>query len=218
MDKLRMRFTKTGRAVYISHLDLMHTLQRGFSRAGYRLKYSEGFNPIPHIQFAPPLSVGCAGERELCEIRVLDDMSDGEVLARLRAAAPEDMVIHEAFSSDTKLGSIKWADVELRAVGCHGSDALAAEAEALFRSPVVLLKKTKSGEKETDITPFIKSLTASYDAAEDALVILAVTAAESGFYLNPSYIYKALTEKLGVTGYPTYSRKMLLDASGREFR
>ena len=34
MDKLRLRFSKTGRAIYISHLDLMHTMQRAFSRAG----------------------------------------------------------------------------------------------------------------------------------------------------------------------------------------
>ena len=32
-DKLRLRFEKTGRAVYISHLDLMHTMQRAFNRA-----------------------------------------------------------------------------------------------------------------------------------------------------------------------------------------
>ena len=38
MDKLRLRFKKTGRAVYISHLELMQTLQRGFFRAGYALK------------------------------------------------------------------------------------------------------------------------------------------------------------------------------------
>ena len=44
MDKLRLRFEKTGRAVYISHLDLMATMQRAFSRAGLELKYSEGFN------------------------------------------------------------------------------------------------------------------------------------------------------------------------------
>ena len=48
-DKLRLRFEKTGRAVYISHLDLMHTMQRAFNRAGYHLKYSEGFNPHPQI-------------------------------------------------------------------------------------------------------------------------------------------------------------------------
>ena len=49
MDKLRLRFEKTGRAVYISHLDLMATMQRAFSRAGLELKYSEGFNPHPLI-------------------------------------------------------------------------------------------------------------------------------------------------------------------------
>ena len=49
MDKLRLRFEKTGRAVYISHLDLMATMQRAFARAGLELKYSEGFNPHPLI-------------------------------------------------------------------------------------------------------------------------------------------------------------------------
>ena len=39
-DKLRLRFSKTGRAVYISHLDLMQTMQRAFSRAGFALKYT----------------------------------------------------------------------------------------------------------------------------------------------------------------------------------
>ena len=51
-DKLRLRFRKTGRAVYISHLDLMVTMQRAFSRAGCALKYSEGYNPHPLISIA----------------------------------------------------------------------------------------------------------------------------------------------------------------------
>ena len=34
MDKMRLRFEKTGRAIYISHLDLMRTMQRVFARAG----------------------------------------------------------------------------------------------------------------------------------------------------------------------------------------
>ena len=33
-EKLRLRFEKTGRAIYISHLDLMRTMQRVFLRAG----------------------------------------------------------------------------------------------------------------------------------------------------------------------------------------
>ena len=34
MDKMRLRFEKTGRAIYISHLDMMRTMQRVFARAG----------------------------------------------------------------------------------------------------------------------------------------------------------------------------------------
>ena len=42
MDKLRLRFEKTGKAVYISHLDLLHVMQRVFLRAETPLRYSEG--------------------------------------------------------------------------------------------------------------------------------------------------------------------------------
>ena len=57
MDKLRLRFQKTGKAVYISHLDLMRVVQRIFLRAGTPIKYSEGFNPHALISICLPLSV-----------------------------------------------------------------------------------------------------------------------------------------------------------------
>lgn len=215
---VKVRFSKTGGMTYIGHLDLIRIVTRVFLRSGIPMYYTEGYNPIPHIQFAPPLSVGCAGERELCEIQVYGDMSDEEILARLRAVAPVDMQILEAYTGDSRLTQIKLAENELRIVGCHGSDALAQAAEGLFASPVILLKKTKSGEKETDITPFIRSLRATYAPEDDALVIRAVTAAEGGFYLNPSYIYKALVDRLGVQGYPCYTRKRLLNGEGEEYR
>ena len=50
MDKLRLRFTKTGRAVYISHLDLMRTFQRAFLRSGLHVRHTEGFNPHAYSQ------------------------------------------------------------------------------------------------------------------------------------------------------------------------
>ena len=50
-EKLRMRFSKTGRAIWLSHLDLMRTMQRAFLRAEYPLKYSEGFNPHARFPF-----------------------------------------------------------------------------------------------------------------------------------------------------------------------
>ena len=51
----RILFSKTGRARFISHLDLMRTLQRAFFRAGIQIKHTEGFNPHPFVSIALPL-------------------------------------------------------------------------------------------------------------------------------------------------------------------
>ena len=64
-DSVRVQFEKTGRARYISHLDLQHTIQRGFSRAGIAIRHSNGFNPHPQMSIALPLPLGC---ESVCEI------------------------------------------------------------------------------------------------------------------------------------------------------
>ena len=96
MDKLRLRFKKTGRAVYISHLDLMHTMQRAFSRAGYELRYSEGFNPHPQISIALPLSVGAGSVCEIMDFRLKDEADLSELPARLTSVMPEGIEVIEA--------------------------------------------------------------------------------------------------------------------------
>ena len=112
MDKLRLRFTKTGRAVYISHLDLMHTMQRAFSRAGYELKYSEGFNPHPQISIALPLSVGAASLCEIMDFRLNGEADLTELPARLSAVMPEGIRILEAYEQKRKPAEIKWLKIE----------------------------------------------------------------------------------------------------------
>ncbi len=63
----RLLFSKTGRAKYISHLDLMRTFQRAFARAGISIKHTEGFNPHPFVSIALPLSVGYSSQCEILE-------------------------------------------------------------------------------------------------------------------------------------------------------
>ena len=48
-EKLRLRFDKKGRAVYISHLDLMRTMQRAFLGPKDSRRYSTEFTPQPDI-------------------------------------------------------------------------------------------------------------------------------------------------------------------------
>ena len=64
MRNVRIRFSKTGRARYISHLDLSRVMQRSLRRAGIPLWYTEGFNRHPYVTFAAPLSLGFEGLQE----------------------------------------------------------------------------------------------------------------------------------------------------------
>ena len=100
MDKYRMRFSKTGRAVYISHLDLMRTITRAFLRAECRLKYSEGFNPHPNISIALPLSVGCESVCEIMDFKMLEDMPCDEIKSRLSTQMPEGIEVLEVYEPE----------------------------------------------------------------------------------------------------------------------
>ena len=150
MDKLRLRFSKTGRAVYISHLDLMHTMQRAFSRAGYELKYSEGFNPHPQISIALPLSVGAASECEIMDFRLKSEAELGDMAEKLTAVMPEGIIVHEVYEQTRKSAEIKWLKIEGvfeydrrdAAEMCKGLSDFYAQSE------IVISKKHLSRERE----------------------------------------------------------------------
>ena len=64
MRIIRVYFTKTGEASYISLLDLQRVMQRALKRSGLPVWYTLGFNPHIYMTFAAPLSLG---QESLCE-------------------------------------------------------------------------------------------------------------------------------------------------------
>lgn len=193
MDKLRLRFKKTGRAVYISHLDLMQTMQRSFSRAGYELKYSEGFNPHPQISIALPLSVGTASLCEIMDFKLKEEADISEIPARLTAALPEGIEVTDCYEPQRKAAELKY----LKVVGIFEYDERDAErmAEALrdFYSAgeIVISKKTKRGIGETDIKPAIREI--GFEAKDKAVEMEAVISAQEPT-LNPELLAEALRQ------------------------
>ena len=193
MDKLRLRFKKTGRAVYISHLDLMQTMQRAFSRAGYELKYSEGFNPHPQLSIALPLSVGTASLCEIMDFKLKEEADISEIPARLTAALPEGIEVTDCYEPQRKAAELKY----LKMAGIFEYDERDAErmAEALrdFYSAgeIVISKKTKRGIGETDIKPAIREI--GFEAKDKAVELEAVISAQEPT-LNPELLAEALRQ------------------------
>ena len=219
MDKLRLRFSKTGRAVYISHLDLMHTMQRAFSRAGYALKYSEGFNPHPQISIALPLSVGAASRCELMDFKLREDADLAQLPGRLTAVMPEGIEILEAYEPERKTAALKWLQVE----GVFEYDARdpAAMAEALRafyeQDSIVITKKTKRGMGETDIRPGIRSI--AFQAGAESVSVAAVVSAQEPT-INPELLAEALRQKAPelAPDFAKFTRLETYDADMRIFR
>jgi len=62
-----MVYARKGAMRFLSHLDLMRTVFRGFMRANVPIQLSQGFSPHQQIAFGPPLSVGMEGECEFLD-------------------------------------------------------------------------------------------------------------------------------------------------------
>ena len=193
MDKLRLRFEKTGRAVYISHLDLMHTMQRAFSRAGYALKYSEGFNPHPQISIALPLSVGTASRCEIMDFRLKEDADLASLPEKLTAVMPEGIRITECYEPGSKTATLKYLEIEGRfEYDRRPTDTMCAALREFFaRDSIVITKKTKRGMGESDIRPAIREI--SFAAEPDCVRLHAVISAQEPT-LNPALLPDALRQ------------------------
>lgn len=176
---VRVRFTKVGSLQFISHLDLNRTMKTVMIRAGVPIKYSEGFNPHPKMVFALPLSVGAESVCELLDFKLDRPMSAEELTARLNAAFPLEMRVLEAYAPTAKFTDIRYAEYRLE--NEEDFDVTPLEADT-----IVMMKRTKSGEKETDIKPMIHSY------QKDGKALTCVLSASPSEYLNPEYIAKYL--------------------------
>ena len=198
MDKLRLKFEKTGRAVYISHLDLMRTLQRMFFRAGLPLVYSEGFNPHAKISIILPLSVGVSSRCEFLDFGLKEYVNLSEIPERLNAVAPEGIRVQSAWPAETKGATLKWLELEGR---LSGGEPAAFYRELYAAPSLPVIRKTKRGEREEDITPSIH-LAEFEDAGDEVHCRLILSAQEPT--LSPELFLSACGER--APGYSAFTR------------
>ena len=198
---VRIKFRKVGNLQYISHLDLQRVVGRILIRSGVPVWFTQGFNPHPKIVFALPLSVGAQSECEYVDIKIDRRISHKEIAERLNAQVTDEMKILSVYRPETKFSEIAYVRYEIT-LYCDGiTDETPAAIEKLFtESPLNMTKRSKSGEKEIDVIPYIKSVTAKRDA--DSLTLAVVLNGGEGS-LNPEMLVTAMREKLGLLSrYP----------------
>ena len=192
---VRIRFRKVGKLQYISHLDLQRTMQHCIKRSGIPAWYTKGFNPHYKLVFALPLSVGAESECELLDLRIDREIADEEILRLFNSTVTEELQGLEAYTPTTKFADIAWAkySVTLRGPVLREEDVRYAYAQ-LTTSPLMMIKRSKSGEREVDLVPMIRTVETTGGAGELNLSLMLNAAGAD--YLNPELVVRALRERL----------------------
>lgn len=213
---VRIFFSKSGRAIYISHLDLMRAMTRAFSRSGLPVWYTQGFHPHLYITFALPLSLGTTGLCESMDVRLLEEVSDEEIILRLNAALPEGLHAVSAGEPVMEPKEIMWADyhVHLRCAVSEGQRAL-ERFSALEEIP--MQKRSKKGIKTVDIKPMLQILLV--EEQPDGLLLTLRCRAGVKINLNPTLALDALTELTSFKAdWATIERFAILNETLEDFK
>ncbi len=212
MDKINIRlaFSKKGRAIYISHLDLMRVFQRAFYRAQLPLRYTEGFNPHAYLSVALPLPLGMESLCERLDFGVKEPVNLPGLPDELNRLLPEGIEVSSAEIAMRPCSEIGFVEVSFGAETACKTERL----NELFASPVFIDKRTKKGVSRVDITTMIKSL----DFREkDGLILGKALISAQNPTLNPEYIENAVREYADPEAEFRFTRIALLDTEGNPF-
>lgn len=199
--KIRIKFAKEGAMKFIGHLDIMRYFQKVMRRADVDIRYSEGFSPHQIMSFAAPLGVGLTSRGEYVDIEVLSTDSSAEMLRRINGAMAEGMeaLSYKLLPEDAANAMSIVAAADYTVWFREGyepedwDDFAAGLTSWLAQDQIVVMKKTKKGEKEMDIRPLI------YRLSTEGQQIRMQIATGSAANLKPSMILEAYMAGRGFT-------------------
>jgi radical SAM-linked protein len=171
LTRIRMKYAKTGKVRFLSHLDFMTLLHRAVMRANIPIAFSQGFNPHQKISFGPPLSVGMESEAEYLDMETDPLVDLLEATKDLNHALPDGIRIVEARTVPRKASSLAGAISRYQyeiVIPEHSRKDVETSIAALLGKETVEI--TKEG-KVKNIRPGIESISASgADSLEITLV------------------------------------------------
>lgn len=196
-----VKYTKESDIKFISHLDLMRTIQRTIRRSELPIEYSKGFNPHMSVSIAQPLSVGMYSIGEYMDIVLDQEMDTNYIQEKLNMSAPKGvrfLHVREIRHVDNEkkipqaMAMLDGAKYRIR-IKYDEIENLEQELAALLKeNEWNILKKSKSGEKMVNIKPLIKDF--KYSVQEKILSIEALVACGSRENLSADLLAEFIEE------------------------
>lgn len=159
--RVRVKFAKRGAMKFIGHLDIMRFFQKAVRRAELPVAFSEGFSPHMIMSFAAPLGVGITSQGEYFDMELTEELSSQELERKLNEQMAEGMEVLSVrrIPEDKASKAMSLVAAADYLVSFREGLALPGWQERLEefagQESIVIMRKTKRSEKETDIRPWI---------------------------------------------------------------
>jgi len=164
--EIRFRFGRGEELKFIGHLDVLRLFERAFKRAGIRVVHSEGFNPRPRIVFAQPMPLGLTSEGEFADVELVEQIDTADFIQRINSSLPVGINVIESRVKTVRSNLMGIIEAARYRIWFNAPDTLDIEYainSVLNSGEINVVKKTKSGEKEVNIRPFIYELSGEKD-------------------------------------------------------
>jgi radical SAM family uncharacterized protein/radical SAM-linked protein len=171
----RLFYAKQGDIRFLSHLELIQAFFQSFRRAGLRLHFTQGFNPVPRAAFSPALPVGTESLAEYLDVDLSEAVTDeSEFLFRLNKQLPSGItVLAVAGVPDKK------TDTAVKNRTCYSisfaHDLSAEDQDGIknfIKSESFTINKSRKGKKRLlDIRRLVESLVATGARSLDLILL-----------------------------------------------
>ena len=192
----RLKYAKTDKVRYISHLDFVRVLNRAVRRSELPVTHTEGFNPHPVMTVALPLSVGVTSECEYIDIGFDEQVLVCDAISRFNEAFENGIEVLDA--KILGVDDIPFRDIDTASYRVEiemESETLPDIDAFMARKDILMDKRSKSGVKEVDIKADIWSLKVSHHNGMFCTLEM-TTSAGNTFNLKPELVVAALAKYL----------------------
>lgn len=194
--RVRVTFATAGPLAYVSVLDLGRLWERAVRRAGMPLRYSQGFNPRPKMQFAAPLPTGCGGDAEWLDLWLTEPLEPAAINAALEGQLPPamrlvnvELVPEDAPALSEQLAAATYR-VLLRQVEFAAAEA--ACAALLEEESVLRAKRGRRRHQHYDLRQLLEALSVAPAAAPWTVALDMRLKARAGATGRPDEVLSAL--------------------------
>ena len=130
------KFTKTGGAEFLAHLDILRHIGRTMRRANIKVAFSQGFNPHMLVYMSAPMGVGIPSLAEYCQIET--DENPETFIQKFNEFAPNGLTCVGAWKTQGKVGVA--SDIVKAEYTINGINKF-DEEEFLLREEFIITKK-----------------------------------------------------------------------------